>query len=198
MDLTVIVATFGSDWWRELAQQRAVPSAQRQASTVHVHGRTLAAARNTGAARAATEWLCFLDADDELAPGYVAAMSAAAGDLRAPAVSYITGASVERPKFWPAPAGGFVDGNHLLIGTLVRREMFLRVGGFRDYDFYEDWDLWTRCWLAGAVVAEVPGAVYLAHVNPRSRNRLPSRDEQLAMHDRIRRANFPHLYEAAA
>jgi glycosyltransferase involved in cell wall biosynthesis len=198
VEVTVIVGTFGEPKWAALARERAVPSAEPQASDViHVHRATLAAARNAGAELASTEWLCFLDADDELTPGYMDAMARVAADLRGPAVEYVRpGGHAAPPKMWPEV--DLADGNYLVIGTLVRRDMFLQVGGFRDWPLYEDWCLWQRCWLAGATVAQVPDAIYRAHVRPTSRNRAPSRDERLHWHHEIRRANLPHLYEAAA
>lgn len=197
MDVTVVVGTFGADGWRQTAQ-RAIRSAEPQAPVIHVHGATLAEARNAGGAQAGSEWLIFLDADDELDPGYVAAMSAAehTGDLLGPATSYVRQGRPGSPKLWPEQ--DLRDGNHLVIGTAVRRAMFLEVGGFRDWTLYEDWCLWQRCSRAGASVAMVPDAVYRAHVRPSSRNRAPDRAERLRMHDAIRRANFPELYADAA
>jgi hypothetical protein len=52
------------------------------------------------------------------------------------------------------------DGNWLVIGCVARTDLLREVGGFRDFPVYEDWDLWLRCWLAGATFE-------------RSRRRLP-------------------------
>ena len=72
MDVTICVATFGDPTWQTLARTRAVPSAEAQGvPVVHVHGRTLHAARNAAVEQAQTEWVIHLDADDELTAGYV-------------------------------------------------------------------------------------------------------------------------------
>lgn len=194
MDVTVIVATYGDPSWRETAQ-RAVASAQDQAPVLQIHRKTLHDARNQGAGRARTEWLCFLDADDELTPGYIDAMAAGTADLRGPAVQYVHGRR-ERIRVWPEM--DLRDGNYLVIGTLVRRDLFRKVGGFRDWPLYEDWCLWQRCWSAGATIEVLPDAVYRAHVRLDSRNRAPDAQERLFWHHEIRRANFPELYQAAA
>ena len=197
MDVTVVVGTFGGPDWVQLAYQRAIPSAERLGVAVeHRHAGSLASARNQGAALARTEWLCFLDADDELAPGYIEAMEKASGDLRGPAVSYVRRGRGAAPRLWPEC--DLRDGNFLVIGTLVRKAMFEAVGGFKDWPMYEDWCLFQRCVKAGATVELVPGAVYIAHVRQDSRNREPSRAERRRWFEEIRRANYPELFEVAA
>ena len=61
MGVTVIVATFGSSVWQQLALERAIPSAMAQGCEVIVtHERTLAEARNRGVELASGEWLVHL------------------------------------------------------------------------------------------------------------------------------------------
>lgn len=194
MDVSVIVATYGDDpIWQQRAQT-ALASARAQThpprEVIHQHGPTLHEARNTGAARAAGEWLCFLDADDTLHLGYLEAMAAREhdADLLGPAVQYVFegGKPIGGPTLIaPMP---LTDGNYLVVGTLVRKAMFTAVGGFEGWAFYEDWALWLRCHLAGATVAQVADAVYIATHRFGSRNKAPKRDEKEAMHFQIRDA----------
>lgn len=196
MEVTIVIGTFGRPSWRSLAQRRAIPSAEQLGCPViHVHGDTLAEARNQGAAQATTEWLCFLDADDELDAGYLAAMATGTADLRGPAVRYVTG-SREKLQVWPAQ--DLRDGNYLVIGTLVRREMFHLAGGFHDWELYEDWDLWQRCHLLGATIETVADAVYVAHVRRASRNRAPERAAKVRIRAAILQANYPDPVASAA
>lgn len=193
-DVTVVVGTYGDQEWVERAQ-RAIASAKSQcAEVIHVHGETLAKARNEGIERAKTEWVLCLDADDELAPGCIAALAAADGDLRCPAVSYVRGGHPGRPKTWP-PCD-LKDGNYLVVGTLMRRDAALAVGGFQEWPLYEDWALFQLMAKAGATITQVPAAVYIAHVRPESRNRAPDMVERRRWHHEIRRANYPELYAA--
>lgn len=202
MDLTVIVGTYGAHAWVDMALNRAIPSAKDQAPVIHRHADTLANARNDGAYLADTEWLCFLDADDELSAGYVEAMETGAADLRGPSVSYI-GNHVQAP-YVPRVAGHTHDcaascldeGNWLLIGTLIRRDLFTEVGGFAEHPCYEDWALWLACWRRGAMVEAIPDAVYRAHVRPDSRNRSLDIHFKNRIHREILAAN-PPLAEAA-
>lgn len=169
MDVTVVVATYGDDpTYPELADTRAIPSAEPQAPTMRTHGDTLAAARNTGAEQADTEWLVFLDADDQLAPGYIAAMEAGSGDLRAPVVSYCFGGHPDPPITLSDRRIEHL--NSCVIGTAVRRTMFWDAGGFLDEPVYEDWSLWLRCVRLGAEIEHLADAVYIAHHNDNGRN----------------------------
>ena len=199
VDVTVAVATFGRRGWVRLALERAIPSATAQGvPVVHVHSETLAQARNQALARVQTEWVCHLDADDELEPGYFDAMAAASADVRAPAVRYVHDGTIA-PAALPVVAGHthpctadcLPAGNWLIIGSLVRAQLVRDVGGWRDYTWSEDWDVWLRCHLAGATFAAVPAAVYRAHVSTDSRNRRVPQHIRQAVHDQIHRDNYP-------
>lgn len=182
MGVTIIVATFGSDIWRDRAQRIAVPSALQASPDeliVH-HGPTqdLADARNSAAKVATEEWLCFLDADDQLESGYLKTLLNGAGDLRAPAVRYIIGGQPEPPPMLYSERD--IDYiNPCVIGTLVRREMFDDVGGFWPEKAWEDWSLFRRCWLIGAVIVHHPAAVYRVNVNQSGRNNAVAGDRLL-------------------
>jgi hypothetical protein len=80
-------------------------------------------------------------------------------------------------------------GNWLVVGSVARTELLLRVGGWHDYEWSEDYDLWVRCRHVGATFEAAPSAVYRAHVRPDSRNRAPSREFKLAAHRAIAEAN---------
>lgn len=193
MRVSILVCTYGTDAWRDRGQIEggdAVRSAMAnhpfEAYAVHLNEGTLAEARNTAALASTGEWLCFLDADDQLEPGYLRAMwharnaqqegSACAqcepeSSLFVPAVRYDDGAGGE-PQEARIPAWGrpIEEVNCAVIGTLIHRNVFLAVGGFREWPMYEDWDLWLRAIQHGCSLVPVPDAVYRATVNPRGRN----------------------------
>jgi glycosyltransferase involved in cell wall biosynthesis len=83
--ISIVVATFGSEEWRDQGNRTAEAAWELGAGSVvnvHLPEGTLAQARNQGAEDASTEWLCFLDADDELDPGFIPAMRARIEGLR--------------------------------------------------------------------------------------------------------------------
>ncbi len=201
MKVSIIIATYGDDFWRQLALKRSYSSAINQGAHEIIVGHdeegTVASVRNELAEKAEGDWLCFLDGDDELAPGYLDAMQRAFEQvslggslLLAPAVSYVSmRGKVEPAKFWGECS--LTTGNWLVIGTLVEREMFFKVGGFEEWPIYEDWALWARCWTAGAVPVKVPEAVYRAHRKPGSRNHSLPRKEVLRVYEEMKAALFP-------
>jgi glycosyltransferase involved in cell wall biosynthesis len=196
MDVTVAVATFGARSWVRLALERAIPSARALGvPVVHHHGPTLHVARNAALESVETEWVVFLDADDELTPSYFERMAEVDADVRVPLVTYIANERPCRPRM-PRVAGHYHDctaeclpeGNWIVVGAAVRAQLVRDVGGWRDFPWSEDWDLWLRCHLAGATIAPTR-AVYRAHVRPDSRNRAPDRAVKHAAHQAIARAN---------
>ena len=198
MDVTIAVATFGDQKWVQLASQRAIPSARAQGQVwvVHTHAETLHEARNMALEKTATEWIIYLDADDELEPGYVQHMATGQADIRAPSVRYVRAHARGRPAM-PKVAGHrhtcgsdcLPQGNWLVIGACARTEALRKVGGWRDFPWSEDWDMWLRCYLAGYTIQAIPQAVYRAHVDPRSRNRAATQEAKLAAHRAIEAAN---------
>jgi glycosyltransferase involved in cell wall biosynthesis len=200
MDVTVVVASFGNQEWMDLASTRAVPSAAAEGvPVVYVHGFSLHGARNEGLEPVRTEYVIFLDADDELEPGYVEAMAAGSCDLRAPAVRYVRNGRGQAP-YVPRVASHHHDctaecvtsgaGNWMVVGTCARTELVREAGGWREWDCYEDFDLWMRVLLLGATVEAIPSAIYRAHWRVDSRNRAPAMVDKNRVHHAIVAANL--------
>lgn len=185
MTASIIIGTFGDVKWSDLANERAIPSALAQGvEVVHHHGDTLAQARNEAAATATGDYLICLDADDELAPGYVDAILKGSADLRSPAIQYIYPDREESPKLLTPK--NLRRGNYLPIGTAIRRELFFEVGGFCELPAWEDWDLMVKCYLRGATIEQIPEAVYRAYWSPTGRNNL-SQQQAVNLMRRMRR-----------
>lgn len=210
--VTVVVPTTGPIW--AALARRAVESATHQGVTViETLAPTLQSARNEGLARVRTPFVVHLDADDTLPPTYFEQMFAALREMAAdgtdvviaPLVSYVRpgrnpdapySTAGRSPAAMPRVPGHdhecFAEclpyGNWLVVGALAGTALLRRVGGWRDFPVYEDWDLWLRCHLAGATFARSE-AVYEATVSPGSRNRSAGRDLREQTHHDILRAN---------
>lgn len=185
MNVTIIVATYGSPRWHTLAAQRAVPSALEQGCpVVAVHGRTLAEARNSGVAQASTEWLIHLDADDTLDPGVAASVLDGTADLRVPPLLEMSG-PLRQPVRLAHRHIEHVNPCH--VGTGIRRETLLDCGGWPQWRAWEDWALFLRAYRRGASVEHLPagGPAYVAHTRSDGRNATVTDPAEL--HDEIRR-----------
>ena len=202
MKVSVCIATYGGSEWEELALTRAAPSVQgaHQVTCFHDPDGTIASVRNEVGRTARGDWLAFLDADDEFAPGYLDAMARAAervGDgtyLLTPAVQQLrkNGSPRGKPSFFDRGIS-LRDDNWLVVGTLIKKDLFLSVGGFDDYPHgFEDWSLWAKAWKAGAEVVKVPDAIYRYWVNPNSKHKQGWRDRawQVETHNRVRAELF--------
>lgn len=170
----VIVPTCGDiDVWKPLAeraQQSAFNQVVKANRVIWSHKATVSEARNFGASLSTGDWLIFLDADDELDPRYIEHMIAGSGDIRQPStLGVVNGVEDDFPVLIEQKS--LIIGNYLIIGSMVRRKLFLSVGGFRDFPILEDWDLFIRLALAGAKIGKCPDAIYRVHVLPDSRNK---------------------------
>lgn len=189
-----MIASYGdADVWDPLAH-RAVTSALAQTVSfkevirLHLPGGTLQQARNQAAESARSEWLCFLDADDELDDHYHEAMqqgSVEANEIRRPATLGVHADGHEDDYPVMIPRCSLRVGNCIVIGAFVRRQHFLTAGGFGADPVLEDWDLFIRMHLDGAEIVDVPDAIYRVHVNPRGRNTTSPTKSDLLLHGRV-------------
>jgi glycosyltransferase involved in cell wall biosynthesis len=167
----VIVADNGSSddtaavartWIERLPGLRVVPASGTRGP---------GAARNVGARSAAGDLLAFCDADDRVAPGWVAACETALADadVVAGACDLTTLADPpEEPRYFNAGMFEFLPAG-LGANLAARRDAFLELGGFDEaMRVGEDIDFCWRSQLAGLRYCESPDAVVVKRVPTRT------------------------------
>lgn len=202
MNCTVVCSTFGDDKWKALATERAIPSAEALGvPVVYNHEETLHKARNKGLFQVETEFVVHLDADDLLESGFFEEIDNARrdADLIAPSIRYVT-PEKSYPPMMPKVAGHqhlcvgdcLKFGNWIIVGAVARTELLHSIGGWRDYDNLEDFDLWQRCWLSGAKITAAHRAIYKAHYSLAGRNTSMPSSEYRKIHYNIAKTNMPN------
>ena len=137
--------------------------------------RGLAEARNRGVAEARASYVCCLDADDRLRPGFLAR---AVGILdQEPDVGAVSGAAWRFDGDDRVFRGDSVKLPELLVEngiaqtSMFRREAWRQVGGYYagfSVSGIEDWDFWIRIVERGFAVRAIPDVVMDYRIRPRS------------------------------
>ena len=176
LDATVVVASYGDTAWRDRGDRAAETVPDGRVIRIHETDGTLAEVRNHGLAKVTTPYVVFLDADDEMRGDYLNLPPTA--DVLVTPIAYNRNrrgwGAAQIPKVWahddrrghdgPCKPACLPDGNYIHVGAPIATETLHRVGGFREWPCYEDWDLYLRLYRAGATFAHFPNAApYLAH-----------------------------------
>ena len=183
--ISILIATYGDSEWETRGRALADATAAHQpCMTISYHepNGTIASCRNEAARSAPTDWICFLDADDQLDPLFTPWMLRSISrhpvnykTLYTPIVQQVRGGKKIKPFFYPECS--LETGNWLIIGTLISKRLFDEVGGFHEHPHgLEDWNLWARCVRAGAEIVKVKRAIYIAHFNRHSKHHELARD----------------------
>lgn len=136
----------------------------------------LVEALNEGVKAAETEWVFRLDADDAVGPKTLDFLHDLAWDVDVTYPSLALADEELKPfEYIKAPAfcpHRLKVWNYIPGCALFRRSAFLEVGGYRDLDILEDWDLWLRMSEAGFKFKAVPEAEVAYRQHGKSRNKV--------------------------
>jgi glycosyltransferase involved in cell wall biosynthesis len=120
-----------------------------------------ALSRNFGRTFAKGDLLCFLDADDEIKPNYIAEAVKLLKKNRDIYIAY-SDAIFSKDGYIKAPEydyAGLIYSNQLMYCSVMRKEVFDTVGGFRDnVRGVEDWDFWIAAGARGFFAKRIPQA----------------------------------------
>ena len=139
----------------------------------------VARARDVGVKMSTGSLLLFVDADDKLAPDYIEQMgkTIVAFDVAYPNVLLF--GEIDRNQLIESPADLKPEDllgktNHVLVTSMMRKSMYLDLGGFKDMPVFEDWDFWIRAMCKGYTFGKANTLLYYRQ-NLESRNSV-SRD----------------------
>jgi len=144
----VVVVDDGSTEARTRAELAELPD---HVQVVRQPNSGVSAARNRGFDESSSPYVIFLDADDRLAPGALAALRAPLDADSGRRLGFAYG----HQRFFGALSGEFrfpsydpyrLLDRHLIGPTaLMRRELVLDVGGYDpEFRLYEDWEIWIN------------------------------------------------------
>jgi len=172
--VTVIIPVFNDlEYFGELAK-RAYESIKNQTvqpdKVLISIGNDMQSARNEPALKVNTDYIIFLDADDTLDKHYIENITKFDADIVVPSVHRIYPDGTVNRDQAPYLPKNLMIGNYIVIGALLKADLFKGLGGFHDYDALEDWDFYLRAEEAGAKFVQGTSAIYEIHVRENSRN----------------------------
>jgi cellulose synthase/poly-beta-1,6-N-acetylglucosamine synthase-like glycosyltransferase len=140
---------------------------------VHERNRGLGPARNTGFAAARGRLVVPVDADDLLAPSFLAATAAAlSGDPEADCAYTDLQLFGDSEAVWRFNLRSPADmlSEQWIPGTaaLMRRELWERLGGYGDLWGNEDWDFWIAAVRLGIKPIRIAAPLYMYRRTPHS------------------------------
>lgn len=200
IDVSIVVATCGTPQWQRMGDMAAVGASATGAKVIRVHSDngTVSGARNAGLEQVTTEYVVFLDADDNIRPDYFDGVEPNA-DVIATSIEYLGMSFPIMPDVWAheyyphlkheghCHADCLVDGNYIHVGAIARASAVRAVGGFKEYPVYEDWALWLAIYKNGGTFDSHEQSVYVANArfNDNHRNRSIPLADRNVVHEQI-------------
>lgn len=175
----IVVDDGSTDHTADIADEYARRDAR--VSVVRQENMGLSLARNAGTARALSPFVCPLDADDVYLPNFLEAQQLFISEHPGFDVyscnvdAWMPDGSRTRFPLRPEYDGvietgldDLLDQNRFTAITVIRREMFERLGGFRPLLGLEDYDLWLRAAATGSRFLHNPEKLALYRQRPGS------------------------------
>jgi len=127
-------------------------------------------ARNKAGLNANTDYIIFLDVDDELDLHYIENILKSDADIIVPSVHRVyEDGRIDTDQYWFTPID-LLERNYIVIGAAIKTSKFKEVNGFRDLECLEDWDFFIRAEEKGCTFEQSTNSIYKAHIRINSRN----------------------------
>jgi glycosyltransferase involved in cell wall biosynthesis len=153
--------------------EELVRRTDRKVLLEHYHCYNASMARNHGASLCRSEYICFLDSDDEWSPHMIEDRMALMEDgvcMVTSKYAVMTDKNGNLERFMPVvPAGTELYGRNIIGSNsyvMLRKDIFHMVGGFDpQLVYHQDWDLWIRMLRHGriAISPMLGGIRYFNH-----------------------------------
>jgi glycosyltransferase involved in cell wall biosynthesis len=184
VNITVVVPTIAPRRELMLRAMRSIGGQTLSPRVIRVeedHDRAGAAAtRNRALATVQTDWVAFLDDDDELLPNHLKLCARYASltgvDVVYPGYEVVGGTDPVGCFGLPFDAGLLRRRNFIPVTVLARTELVLEAGGFQERtdehgDPCEDWGLWLALLERGAKFGHLPQRTWRWHLGDTTRGR---------------------------
>lgn len=153
-------------------------------SVLRQENRGLSATLNSAVAAATTKYVAFVSADDRALNRFLEALVGALDRDQKAAFAYgkmsLFGDEEGIYLTFPYSPGRLIfDHNYIPGAAVVRRDAYTAVGGIRNLEMHEDWDLWLAFAEAGYRGAYVPEVLYAWRRHASARNHQPVRRKLL-------------------
>ena len=136
----------------------------------------VAKARDIGVKMSSGKLLLFLDADDKLAPDFIEQCGRVIANCDIAYPNVLKFGAIERPKLVDSPreiTAKYITGKKcgLVVTSMMHRDVYEKLGGFRELPIYEDWDFWVRAKFNGYTFTRANTLLHYRQ-NIKSRNHL--------------------------
>lgn len=148
----------------------ASPTHHAAVTSIMTKNQGVAKARHEGFRFSTSKLILFIDGDDKLFPDYIERMvpNLLEADITYP--NWFLANGVENELVDVPETLDLRKKNSVLISSMMKREVYEKLGGFRDYPIYEDWDFWLRAEKQGFKFKKANTSLWYRQT-PDSRNR---------------------------
>ncbi len=168
------------------------PLAHAQATTIIFNSnRGVSVVRDELVRASRGQLILFLDADDKLAPDYLEKMvlKMEKFDIAYPNILWWYQNKWGENRIDESPSKlihkDFFRVCQIPVTCLMKRDVYTKLGGFRHFEKYEDWDFWMRAMIEGFKFSKANTILYYRQY-PNTRNRVGDKEKKHNIYQKIK------------